>query len=165
MTFQVNWVQGNLHWIPIALSTLTPATSPHSSSIYLGFDYPVDRLLTHGTPETAELEELCRNLEWIADELTRIQGEYGGAVKFIVFQGPDFRRLAAAPFNVRFRSCRVDVFCSTFFIYPFLVGPRALELLSGICAHFQALPSFPLKCSVVWPCVSPSTIRTSGPRH
>ena len=84
-------------WIPIALSTLRPTTSPHLSVIVLSLS-----AYTNGPGETmatAMRSDLLR----IANEVARIEREFEGAVKFTVT--PDARFLVALDtLNVRFSS-------------------------------------------------------------
>ena len=99
VTIDLHWIQGPLHYITTALSTLKPSTSPHLSHVHLRFTGPTCSApyLASGT---SDLEDLGSDLRQIADELSRIEREYEGAVKLRVFQSPDFELLDRL--NVRF---------------------------------------------------------------
>jgi len=77
---------GVLPWIPSALSTLKPATSPRLSTIRLKFagppitSLPVERLI----------KDMGDDLRRIADEADRIEREFGGMVEFIVVRDSVF---------------------------------------------------------------------------
>lgn len=85
--FTVDWGEGYLPWIPIALSTLRPATSPRLSTIRLDFSgsSTIDRSV-----ETF-IEETGSDLRQIADEVARIDREFGGAVDFTVAPDSKFK--------------------------------------------------------------------------
>ena len=88
MDFGVGWVAGGLLWIPITLSTLRPATSPHLSTIRLDFD----RSYIINPSESVEtiIGDTVNDLRWAVDEVARIEREFGGAVKSNVFLDPAF---------------------------------------------------------------------------
>ena len=87
------WTQGPLHYIQTAFSTLKPSTSPHISHVHLRFTGPT-YLTYYLSPETSDLENLGNEpLPRIADELSRIERGYEGAVWLSVFRSMEFRRL------------------------------------------------------------------------
>ena len=97
-------MSGGLLWIPTALSTLKPATSPHLSTIQLGFSSPLaDRSVE------VMIEEVGNDLRRIADEATRIECEFGGAAEFSLHHDREFE-LIFETLNVRFhfRVCGVN---------------------------------------------------------
>ena len=81
--FRADWSGGDLPWIPVALSTLRPTTSPRLSTVRLSFYSPMRRSL-----ETM-ITNMGNDLRRIADEIVRIEREFEGAVKFTVT--PDSR--------------------------------------------------------------------------
>ena len=87
---------GELFWIPVALSTLRPATSPHLSAIKLNFFH---------LPAGSLIEDASNDTVWLADEVARIEREFEGTVDFTVLRSPgdDVDKL-----DVRSRFCRVD---------------------------------------------------------
>ena len=94
--FRLGLKEGSLPWIPLALATLRPATSPHLSDIRLDFasSSTVDR-------SVGSLIELTRNdLRRVADEVSRIKGEFNGVVGLTVGSDPVFGAVLDA-FNVR----------------------------------------------------------------
>jgi hypothetical protein len=96
--FGVRWVSGNLRWIPAALSTLKPATSPHLSIIQLSF--------SGGTAATQD-EEIMNDLQRIGAEMSRIRREFEGAVRLTVIQGGWFK-VALEKLDAEFRLCGTD---------------------------------------------------------
>ena len=86
LSLRVVWMGGGLPWIPKALSTLRPATSPHLSSIRLDFGgaYIVDLPVEPLTKDTGD------DLRQVADEVARIESEFGGAVNFTVVSDAEF---------------------------------------------------------------------------
>jgi hypothetical protein len=101
--FGVSWIAGGLLWIPAALSTLRRATSPRLSALHLNF---VDSSTITRSLETA-IEGMGDDLQRTADEVARIEHEYEGAVKVIVFRDPRFKTVFDA-LNVRFYFCGLD---------------------------------------------------------
>ena len=100
---EVGWVRGGLLWIPAALSTLRPATSPRLSTIRL-------TLVSHSASSRstkALLKDAGNDLRWVADEFARIEREFYGAVNLNVFWGPGFKAVFDT-LNVRLRSCGVN---------------------------------------------------------
>jgi len=87
----------------MALSTLWPTTSPHLSVIRL--DFARSLILTR-TVETL-IHETSYDLRWVANEVTRIEREFKGAVNVTVRRDPVFGE-ALNTLNVRFRFCGVD---------------------------------------------------------
>jgi len=97
MTFGPHLDHGSLHYIPMALSTLKPSTSPHLSQIHLRLTCPTD---LDSIFVNWNLENMGDGLPRIAEELTRIEREYEGAVDSSVFRGAGFERYDTL--NVRF---------------------------------------------------------------
>ena len=99
----VGWVAGSLLWIPVALSTLRRATSPHLCALRLNFvdSSTITRSLEIG------IEAMDNDLRRTADEVARIKREYEGEVRVTVFRGPRFKAVFHG-LNVRFHSCGVD---------------------------------------------------------
>jgi len=79
---KVHWRRGSLHWIPTALSTLKPVTSPHLSTIRLTFDGPSSSILSAGVP----VGDIDNDLRRVADEFSRIEHEYEGAVNLTLLR-------------------------------------------------------------------------------
>ena len=98
--FGAGWVGGSLLWIHAALSTLRPATSPRLSTIQLNFTCAP----TSDRSVEAVIECVGNDLRRIADEVTRIEHEFKGAVKVIVLQDPWFKP-ALDSLNVKSRFC------------------------------------------------------------
>ena len=98
MDFGVHWVGGSLLWIPIAFSTLGPSTSPRLSVIRL----ELARSPAVYIPIESLLRALGDDLRRVADELTRIEHEFGGVVNLTVVRGLGFKE-ASDKLNVRFR--------------------------------------------------------------
>ena len=96
-------MRGGLRWIPMALSTIKPATSPRLTSIRL------DLTRSYATFRPAErlTEDTRDDLRWIADEAVRIEREFGGVVNLTVSRDPAFK-VALDALNVRFRVCGLD---------------------------------------------------------
>jgi len=76
----VGWVRGGLPWIPMTLSTLKPATSPHLSAIRLEYSIRHTR-----DPDISTIED---DLRRAADEVARIRREFGGAVDAAMVRDP-----------------------------------------------------------------------------
>ena len=93
----VRWIGGRLLWIPTALSTLRPTTSPCLSVIRLNFAFPIT---TSQTVETA-INDTGNDRLWVADEVTRIEREFEGAVNVTVLRDPGFK-VVLDTLNVRF---------------------------------------------------------------
>ena len=120
MTLSLRLTQGSLHYIPMALSTLKPSTSPHLSYVHLRLTGPTCHI-PHLVSRTSGLENLDNDLRQVADELSRIEREYEGAVELIVLRSSEFELLNRLSVRFSFlwgwtlRDC-----CS------FLTGPSAL---------------------------------------
>ncbi|KAF9645582.1 hypothetical protein BDM02DRAFT_3119985 [Thelephora ganbajun] len=87
VNFGVCWIGGGLRWIPMALLTLKPATSPRLSAVRLNFISPLSDIRSAET----SAGELGNDLQRTADEVTRIRREFGGAVNVIVLRDPWFK--------------------------------------------------------------------------
>ena len=98
--FRVGWTGGSLLWIPMALSTLRPATSPRLSTIRLDFSHPS----TATRSVESAIEITGNNLRQVADEIER---EFEGAVNLTVLWDPVFEAVSES-LNVRFQFCGVD---------------------------------------------------------
>jgi len=100
--FAVNCTGGGLLWIPLALSTLRRATSPRLSSLRLDcIGSPVNQSV-----ETL-IEDMRNGLRRVADEFTRINREFEGAVNLTVVRDPGFEVvLDALNVSARFRPLR-----------------------------------------------------------
>ena len=97
-TFTVGWKEIGLPWIPMALSTLRPATSPRLSAIRLNFT---------GSPTVRKtIEALIKDtggdLRRTADEMSRIEREFEGAVNLTVSRDSVFKAVLDK-LNVGFR--------------------------------------------------------------
>ena len=109
----VGWKGGSLVWIPTALSTLKPATSPHLSTIKLNFfRSPNVRWITGDL-----VKDAGNDLRWVADEVSRIEREFEGVVDFTVLRDLRFKAALDA-LNVRFRFCGVDETSLLIYIHP-----------------------------------------------
>jgi len=97
VTFGLLLAYGSLYYIPMALSTLKPSTSPHLSYVQLRLTGPTH---PHYTSENWNLENMGDGVPRIAEELTRIEREYEGVVDLRVFRGAGFERYDTL--NVRF---------------------------------------------------------------
>jgi len=93
----VGWMHGGLPWIPTALSTIGPTTSPRLSSLRLTFA---------GSPSPRSIESLIEHLGddllRIAGEVTRIEREFEGVLNITVVRDLQFGA-ALGRLNVRFR--------------------------------------------------------------
>ena len=98
--FRVHWVNGSLFWIPIAFSTLNPATSPRLSIIRLEIAHAPS---FYRTPE-ALIIWLGDDFRRVVDEAARIELEFKGVVKLSVIRGPGFKE-ALGTLNVRVHLC------------------------------------------------------------
>ena len=97
--FDVGWKSGRLLWIPTALATLRPSTSPRLSEIQLSLDYPP-------AAETV-IEATGHDLRQVADEVSRIESEFKGQVEVFVYRSPAFDAVSAI-LDVRFHPYGVD---------------------------------------------------------
>jgi len=93
----VGWTGGGLPWIPMALSTLRPTTSPHLSAIRLNFASPSTAL-----PIKALIKDTGRDLRQAAGEVARIESEFEGVVNVTVLRDSMFEAALCA-LNVRIR--------------------------------------------------------------
>ena len=96
-------MSGDLPWIPMALSTVKSATSPRLSTIRLS----LIRLSIASQSVPSVIEVIGHDLRSVADEVARIEREFGGAVNFTVLRDPEFGVVFDA-LNVRFRFCGTD---------------------------------------------------------
>ena len=128
MTFSdTHWNHGPpLHYIPVALSTLKPATSPQLSYICLDFSGPTDTSLSHSFSASVDPEYLRNDLRWITDEFTRIEREYGGAVDLVVSRTGSFVQLDTSNVRVSFSWGGFNVMTLSVHCHSFLVGPSVL---------------------------------------
>ena len=94
----VDCTDGGLPWLPTALSTLKPATSPHLSTIRLDFTCSSN---FHRSAETL-IEDMGDHLRRTAEEVSRIEREFKRAVNLTVLRDPKFEA-AFGILNVRFR--------------------------------------------------------------
>ena len=103
VTLKLAWKYGGLRWIPMALSTIKPATSPCLSTIR------VDLIRSSATTRSVEclIEGTRDDLRWVADEAVRIEREFEGAVDMTVSRDPAFK-VALDALDVRVRSRGVD---------------------------------------------------------
>lgn len=101
--FVVGWKSGGISWIPAALSTLKPATSPRLASLQLHLSATPSTVYS---PETL-IKDIGNDLRWVADEVARIEREFKGAVKLTVARGRKFKAVFDT-LNVRPYFCRVD---------------------------------------------------------
>jgi len=85
--FAVGWMKGSVAWIPIALSTLKPATSPRLSTVQLDFFRPP---ISNRSVETL-VQTTRGGLRQVAEEVTRIEHEFEGAVNLTVIGDPSFQ--------------------------------------------------------------------------
>ena len=94
--FRIGWMGGGLLWIPEVLSTLRPATSPRLSTIQLNFTRPY---IASRSVEAA-IKATGDDLRWVADEIARIEREFGGAVEVNVCLDSSFEAVSDV-LNVR----------------------------------------------------------------
>lgn len=82
---KIDWKARNLPWIPAALSTIRPTTSPRLSSL---------RLIFNGTPHGRSVQSLIdgmgNDLRQIAEEVARIEREFEGVVNLTVVRAAYF---------------------------------------------------------------------------
>ena len=95
---RISWRGGGLPWVPVALSTLRPAPSPRLSAIRLVLvRSPIIRSIK------TLIEDTGHDLRRVADELTRIEREFEGAVSLTVVTDSGFG-VVLDTLEVRFRS-------------------------------------------------------------
>jgi hypothetical protein len=83
--FWVDWMAGDLLWIPVALSTLKRATSPRLSVVQ--FNCVTSYTTTH--PVETSIEDTGNHLRWAAQEVARIEREFEG--NLIKSRDPGFK--------------------------------------------------------------------------
>ena len=103
LSFRAGRTGGGLRWVPMALSTFRPATSPHLTTIRLYFA----RLLVYNRSAASLIEGTADDLRRIADEVTRIEREFEGAVDLIAVRDSAFM-VVLDTLNVRLSFCGVD---------------------------------------------------------
>ena len=86
----------------MALSTFKPATSSRLSTIRLDF---ARSPIVH-RPIEILLKDTSDDLRWVANEVARIEREFGGAVNVDVRRDPGFE-MVLSTLNVRFGFCRM----------------------------------------------------------
>ena len=99
--FGIKWMSGGLLWIPTALSTIRPATSPRLSVIKLNF---VRQPSTNRSVQVM-IEDTGNDLRKVADEVARIEREFSGTLSLTVHRDPAFE-VVSDTLNVRSHSCR-----------------------------------------------------------
>lgn len=104
VSFGIGWFGGGIPWIPPALSSIRPATSPHLSAIQLSFDHP---LPANRYIDAAMIKVMDSDLRWVADEVARIEREFEGAVNLVVLRDAGFK-VVLDKLNVRFHFGWVD---------------------------------------------------------
>ena len=96
---------GGLPWVPAALSTLRPTTSPRLLAIKLRL--ACSYLVFATQVVEAVITDAGDDLQRVADEVARVEREFGGVVKLGVHQSSVFKEVTDT-LNVRFYFCRVD---------------------------------------------------------
>lgn len=86
--FAVGWMNGGLAWIPRALSTIEPATSPRLSTVQLNFTRPPTAARR---PVEALIVSAGKDLRWVTGEVARIKREFEGVVYLAVHWDPLFK--------------------------------------------------------------------------
>ena len=82
-------------WIPMALSTLSPTTSPHLSSLQLTFIGSPSHI-----PSEYSIEGMGSHIQRIADQVTRIKREFNGAVNSTVIRDPRFEAMLKTRYSM-----------------------------------------------------------------
>ena len=90
---------GGLPWLPTALSTIKPATSPLLSVVGLHFSFQFTAASVRPL-----IQDGGNHLRWAADEVTRIEREFEGAMSFTVSRNSLFDAVLDK-LNVRIRPC------------------------------------------------------------
>ena len=103
----ISWVGGRLPWIPAALSTLKPTTSPHLSTITLRFT----RVRSVNRPARAVIKDMRDDIQWVTDESIRINREFEGAVNFTVHRDSGFAEFDKFQVSFRFLVDHVSWLC------------------------------------------------------
>jgi len=98
--FRSGLTGGGLFWIPMALSTFRPATSPCLSAIRLDF---ARSPIVH-RPINILIQDASSDLQWVANEVARIKREFEGEVKLIVRRDSGFG-IVLDTLNVRLNFC------------------------------------------------------------
>jgi len=114
-----SWIGGSLLWIRMALSTIKPATSPRLSTIKLTFARAPSPPRFSDPP----IEGTGGDLQRVADEVARIEREFGTAVNLTVSRDRLFKEVLDT-LNVRFLFRRADNLLIR--SYPCLVDPSTL---------------------------------------
>jgi len=102
-TFRAGRIGGGLLWMPMALSTLRPTTSPRISTIRLYFA----RSLIVNRSVLSCIEGTADDLRRVADEVARIEREFEGAVSLTTARDSVFK-VVLDTLNVRLCFCGVD---------------------------------------------------------
>ena len=103
--FGIDWMGGGLPWVPTALSTLRLATSPRLLAIKLRL--ACSYLVFATQVVEAVITDAGDDLQRVADEVARVEREFGGVVKLGVHLSSVFKEVTGT-LNVRFYFCRVD---------------------------------------------------------
>ena len=128
--------EGRPRWIPMALSTLRPITSPRLSALQLDFFHLPD----FDTPAETLVKNMGDDLRQVADEFTRIDREFEGAVNLTVDRWQSFE-VVLDTLNVRLHPRGADGIAYPPLI-PFHSFPHrsfsstALERCNRICGCF-----------------------------
>jgi len=101
-TFTAGWPGRGLPWIPMALSTLRPTTSPRLSAVRLCFTC----LLIDRSVRTL-IKDTGNDLRRVASEVSRIEREFEGMVDFSVVSDSVFE-MVLDNLSVRFRFVASD---------------------------------------------------------
>ena len=145
----ISWRGGGIPWIPIALSTLKYSTSPHLSTIQ--FDFSCSPGVTR--PVEAVIEEVGRDLQRVADEVTRIQHEFEGTVNFTALLDSVFTEVLDK-LNVRFRFViwtRPPDHVDSFRFVPCRSFSRFVKMGSWVDFPIHLFGSVILQRWVAWP--------------
>ena len=102
MEFGVCWIRGGLLWIPTALSTLRPTTSPRLSDVRLDFTLPA----TAYRSVEVTVGDSGKDLRRVVGEVARIKRQFEGAVSVVVLREPGYETALDA-LNVMFHSFKV----------------------------------------------------------
>lgn len=124
--FSVRSTDGGLSWIPVALSTLKPVTSPHLSAIRLDF---ADTIVNQ------PIKGAANDLRWISAEIARIEREFEGAVNFTMPRDPGFE-VVLETLNVWF----YFVGGRDLMVMLILAGPSTPQSLRWACSRLSNLP-------------------------
>ena len=144
--FGVHWVSGSLLWIPLAFSTLGRTTSPRLSVVRLELARSPS---VYRSTETL-VQVLGDDLRRVADEVTRIEQEFEGAVDLTVVRGLGFKEALDA-LNVRFCFCER---CLCVKLHSTPADSSAVPLKRVQRASTQPAA---LRRRVDWPCAFPTS--------